>query len=169
MILSHSLTPIQTFNDMCAVKLGQLRTGPDNCCYTVTKNDETILYAEFNSDIVSHLGTRRYRLYQVAAVANTKRLYPTLGAKELKEWVTMHRAEASHLCRKVTVTSQYLPDGTTYQLDLVEEVKGCFNIDHLIMESAVVNRSRIRCRGGDNCQHKPKCILVNGGFECGDV
>ena len=139
--------------------MGQYRVTAGGCWVTAT-NKGVIQYAEFNSNVIQHLGSRRYRLYQVAAVLNTKRLYPTVRAEQIKAWIVSNSAEASHLCRYARETAQSLPDGSEYTLYLIEEVKGCFNPDHMVMEASTVNRSRIRCRGGVLCEHRPNCILV---------
>ena len=128
----------------------------------ITRNDKGVLieYPEFNSNCLKRLGTRRYQLYQVAAVAAVKKQFPEVRKEEMIEWATGLKLEASHLCRFSQLTYQPLPDGTVYELPLTSEVKPCFCIDHMFLEPDQVNRSRIRCTGGTDCPHVPKCILV---------
>lgn len=99
----------------------------------ITRNDKGVLieYPEFNSNCLKRLGTRRYRLYQVAAVAAVKKQFPEVSKEEMIEWATGLKLEASHLCRFSQLTYQPLPDGTVYELPLTSEVKPCFCRPHV--------------------------------------
>lgn len=122
---------------------------------------EQFKYAEFNSNAIPRLGSRRYRLYQVAAVYNMKVLYPDLSVAQWLEWLqAFDQPEASHMCRILKTITYKLPDGQQHTVTITEEVKGCFCKDHMCVEPGAVNRSRIKCIGGDSCQHSPKCKVV---------
>jgi hypothetical protein len=122
---------------------------------------EQFKYAEFNSNAIPRLGSRRYRLYQVAAAYNMKVLYPAKTVAQWQEWLqTTDRPEASHICRTLKTITYTLPSGQQQTVTLTEEVKGCFCRSHLVIEPAAVNRSRIKCDGGSGCQHNPPCIVV---------
>jgi hypothetical protein len=118
------------------------------------------MYAEFNSNIIPSLGTRRYRLYQVAAVHNLKVLFPDLTKEQYKAYSQKYHLEASHLCKIRKDISYETVDGTQRSVIMYEENKACFFQGHLILEPDYINRSRIKCGGGDECGHFPKCIVV---------
>jgi len=140
--------------------MGQFELSPSGCWLTRQTNGRLIRYAEFNSNVLPHLGTRRYRLYQVGAVLAIKRAYPNLVDADFVGWAQAFRPEASHLCRYAVPFERINPDGSVYQLDVVEECKPCFNPAHMTMEDSVANLNRIRCRGGPDCIHVPPCLIV---------
>lgn len=121
-------------------------------------------YPEFNSDCLARLGTRRYRLCQVAAVLNTRRLYPALTTEALVGWINSGKgqAEASHLCRKEVRVTSHLPDGTRHTYTTAMECKECFTTNHCLLEFSSDNTARMRCRAGAQCDHRPPCVLVPG-------
>jgi hypothetical protein len=125
------------------------------------KKGDFIDYAEFNSDCIKRLGTRRYRLYQVAGVLNLKQRYPLKSTAEWVDYLSKHpKLEASHLCRRKKEVLQDMSDGSERTVTITEEVKACFNPSHVTMEDGDINRTRIKCTGGDACDHEPKCKLV---------
>jgi hypothetical protein len=124
------------------------------------KLGDPILYPEFNSNVIPRLGTRRYRLYQVAAVRNTKMLYPNVTIAEFKEYARKYKLEASHNCKLRKPLSYQEIDGTRREVEMFEENKACFFEGHLIMEPDYINRSRIKCDGRGGCDHSPKCIVT---------
>ena len=147
------------------------RLKPADCIYTVnganTKTPgELNPYPQFNSNCLTPATpghpsiSVKYKLYQVAAVSNTARLY-NLNRQALEQYVTSHpNLECSHLCRYPVRIHQILPGGLVNTVTTYEENKACFALNHLVLEPPEVNRSRIRCPGGEGCTHSPKCILV---------
>lgn len=119
-------------------------------------------YVEFNSDVLTEGQSRRIRLYQVAAIIGTRNYYDNIPTPQIQAWIREYSPEASHLCRWVDYSdvADVNPDGTYVRAPTVKENKRCFAPDHMILESARYNRSRIACFGGDGCRHEPRCIQV---------
>ena len=117
-------------------------------------------YAEFNSDVLTPNFSRRIRLYQAMAVVNTRRVWEDVTEGQLKEWITTFKIEASHLCRYIITDTVINPDGSYTTIYIVRENKACFAPDHVILEEAKCNGSRIGCKGGESCTHHPACIVV---------
>lgn len=118
-------------------------------------------YPEFNSTSLGTTIPRRIRLYQVAAIINTREFYTDISDVQLSNWIKTYKVEASHLCRYVDEGSIVtFPDGSTKSCPIIKENSKCFQIEHLILEPQAYNRTRINCKGGEACLHVPKCILV---------
>jgi hypothetical protein len=124
-------------------------------------------YPEFNSNVIPRLGTRRYRLYQVAAVRHVKSLprYASMTESDWQRWLEKEAPiDASHLCRSAVPMLKVNPDFSTHEYHAHREHKWCFNPHHVILENAADNSNRVQCQGGVGCSHDPKCILVQSGL-----
>jgi len=124
------------------------------------KIGDPIDYAEFNSNVIRRLGSRRYRLYQVAAVYNLKLQYPGLSTATYVAYSRDNKLEASHVCKVAKRLTYKTVDGIERSVTMFEENKACFFHGHLMMEPDFINRSRIKCDGGESCDHIPKCMVV---------
>ena len=83
---------------------------------------------------IERMGSQRYRLYQVAALLNTRRLHPTLNSNRLVKFLednSHHQAEASHMCRSGSWVKQTMPDGTVHDYELVTEDHHCLSLGAL--------------------------------------
>lgn len=119
-------------------------------------------YVEFNSDALTPGRSRRIRLYQVAALVGSRRYYEGVSREQIQAWIRENKIEASHRCRYIDYeqTPVLNADGSYSRVPIVRENKRCFNPDHMILEQAALNASRIACAGGEFCRHDPPCIVV---------
>lgn len=152
------ITPTQGRDCMYTVKTQDSKPGKKEY-----KRGDPIDYPEYNGNAIKHLGSRRYRLYQVAAVLNVKRTHPDLSPDDLIAWAKSDKGqlESSHRCRAAEWVEQVMPDGTVRQYFNVRECKECFCVDHCILEFSRHNSARARCPGGASCPHHPSCILID--------
>ena len=132
--------------------------------------NEPIKYAEFNSSCITRLGqSRRFRLYQVAAVKAMKIMFPSLSTADWQAYARSRpgqQLEASHFCRRLTQVPKTHPDGSITFSTQASECKECFNWKHLGLEFTDDNGKRGRCTGGQRapdgtwvpCTHNPPCI-----------
>lgn len=89
-----------------------------------------------------------------------------LSREQLVEYLSSRDDfECSHVCRYPVQLVYTTPDGEQRTVITFAENKACFALNHLIVEPAAINRSRIKCPGGEVCQtvykHFPPCIQVD--------
>jgi hypothetical protein len=123
-------------------------------------------YPEYNTDALAPgKGSLKFKLYQAAAVFNTSQVFE-LSREQLVEYLSSRGDfECSHLCRYPVDMHYTTPDGVHHTVTIFVENKACFALNHLICEPSELNRSRIKCPGGEVCRtvfkHFPPCIQVN--------
>lgn len=151
---------------------GLIRRLPDHdCVYHIgapgtAKAGQPVPYPEYNTDALAPgAGSLKLKMYQASAVFNTAQVF-RLSRRQLVEYLSSRNDfECSHLCRYPVPIVYTTPDGVVRTTYIFVENKACFALNHLICEPAEINRSRIKCPGGDVCrevyQHFPPCIRVS--------